>query len=196
MDEHELAVHLDFDSLLLRPMDNLFDTMLGRGDEAAREHLPLAKLPRTKEVDLTKPIDAAFTRHYNSVNYPNPTAPVGYQGGFLAVRPDTAVLEWYREVLRAGNFLLGPREGWAGKVGGFYGDVTFQGILSYYYEHVTPGEGVSHNKAELDRCTFNQMADNPWKSTYKFPRATPLDAENMVSTTRVVRWRWAVQGTF
>ncbi len=45
MDEHELAVHLDFDSLLLWSMDDLFDAMLGWGDEAAQEHLPLAKLP-------------------------------------------------------------------------------------------------------------------------------------------------------
>eukprot|EP00584_Thalassiosira_punctigera_P010839 CAMPEP_0172546118 /NCGR_PEP_ID=MMETSP1067-20121228/15931_1 /TAXON_ID=265564 ORGANISM="Thalassiosira punctigera, Strain Tpunct2005C2" /NCGR_SAMPLE_ID=MMETSP1067 /ASSEMBLY_ACC=CAM_ASM_000444 /LENGTH=411 /DNA_ID=CAMNT_0013332997 /DNA_START=266 /DNA_END=1498 /DNA_ORIENTATION=- len=33
MVEHPLAVHLDFDSLLLRPMDDLFDAMLGRGGD-------------------------------------------------------------------------------------------------------------------------------------------------------------------
>jgi len=183
MVEHELAVHLDFDSLLLRPMDDLFDAMLGKRGEDENENgskLPLATLPRTREVDRTRPIDAAFTRDYNSVNRPGPDAPVGYQGGFLAVRPDARVLERYREVLRTGDFLLGPRDGWGGKVGGFYGDVTFQGILPYYYEQVAPKEGVAHNEAELDRCVFNQMADNPRKSTYKFPRATPLDAKKMV----------------
>jgi len=186
MVEHELAVHLDFDSLLLRPMDDLFDAMLGKGDETIRSKLPLAKLPRTKEVDLTRLIDAAFTRDYNSVNHPDLDAPVGYQGGFLVVRPNLEVLERYRTILRRGEFLLGPRDGWAGKHGGFYGDVTFQGILPYYYEDVAP-EGL-HNEAELDRCIFNQMGDNPRKSTYKFPRATPLDAKKMgFSDTKLCR---------
>ena len=65
-----------------------------------------------------------------------------------------------------------------GKHGGFYGDVTFQGILPYYYEDVAPPG--AHNVAELDRCVFNQMGDNPRKSTHKFPRATPLDTRKMV----------------
>jgi len=178
MVEHELAVHLDFDSLLLRPMDDLFDAMLGKGDEATRRStLSLAKLPRTKKVDFSKPIDAAFTRDYNSVGAPSLDAPVGYQGGFLVVRPSLEVLERYRTILKRGEFLLGPRDGWAGKHGGFYGDVTFQGILPYYYEDVAPdGE---HNEVELDRCIYNQMADNPRKSSYKFPRATPLDPKEM-----------------
>ena len=80
--------------------------------------------------------------------------------------------------------MLGPRTGWEGKHGGFYGDVTFQGILPYYYETYAPGRrgdgGRSgHNEAELDRCVYNQMADNPRKSTYKFPRGTPLDPDAM-----------------
>lgn len=175
--EHKLAVHLDFDSLLLRPMDDLFDAMLGVGDVSK---LSMANLPQTREVDLSKPIDAAFTRDYNSVNTPsNPlTVPIGYQGGFLVVRPSSLVLDRYRtEILQRGEFVLGPRDGWGAKHGGFYGDVTFQGILPYYYEDIAPkGE---HNEVELDRCIYNQMADNPRKSTYKFPRATPLDPDKM-----------------
>lgn len=186
MVEHVLAVHLDFDSMLLRPMDDLFDVMLGRvvGDDASRRRLlPLARLPRTKDVNLSRPIDAAFTRDYNSVKKPGVNAPVGYQGGFLIVRPDLEVLEHYRTILKRGEFLIKPRDGWGGKHGGFYGDVTFQGILPYYYEDVAP-MGM-HNEAELDRCVYNQMADNPRKSTYKFPRATPLDPIKMVSETKV-----------
>ena len=187
MIEHELAVHLDFDSLLLKPMDDLFNAMLGQegtitGNDS-RQKLPLAKLPRTKPVDLGKPIHAAFTRDYNSVINPKVSAPVGYQGGFLVVRPNLTVLERYRTILKRGEFLLGPRDGWEGKFGGFYGDITFQGILPYYYEAVAP-EG-EHNEVELDRCVYNQMADNPRKSTYKFPRATPLDAKKMVSEPKL-----------
>ncbi|KAL7434019.1 hypothetical protein ACHAXH_002218, partial [Discostella pseudostelligera] len=182
--EHELAVHLDLDSLLLRPMDDLFDVMLGKGDvEFRRTTLMSMKahnLPHTKEVDITKPIDAAFTRDYNSVKNPSLDAPVGFQGGFLVVRPNIQVLERYRSILQRGEFLLNPRMGWGGKHGGFYGDLTFQGILPYYYEDVAPElEGEGHNEIELNRCIYNQMADNPRKSTYKFPRATPLDPNAM-----------------
>jgi len=180
--QHELAVHLDFDSLLLRPMDDLFDVMLGIQHEDVQ--LPLANLPQTRNVDYKHRIDAAFTRDYNSVLEPSTNAHVGYQGGFLVVKPDLKVLERYRTILRRGEFLqktkeqkIHERKGWGGKHGGFYGDLTFQGILPYYYEDVAPsGE---HNEIELDRCIFNQMADNPRKSTYKFPRATPLDPDKM-----------------
>jgi hypothetical protein len=188
MVEHELVVHLDFDSLLLRPMDDLFDVMLGKGGDVAarRRLLPLARLPRTREVDFSRPIDAAFTRDYNSVIDPGVNSSVGFQGGFLVVRPDLEVLERFRTILQRGEFVLGQgriRDGWGGKHGGFTGDATFQGILPYYYEDVAP-EG-QHNEVELDRCIYNQMADNPRKSTHKFPRATPLDPKKMVSKTKV-----------
>ena len=37
MVEHVLAVHLDFDSMLLRPMDDLFDVMLGKDAILSRD---------------------------------------------------------------------------------------------------------------------------------------------------------------
>ena len=184
MVEHELAVHLDFDSLLLQPMDDLFDAMLAKGNEGDRRKLSIAHLPKSSSVDFRRKIDAAFTRDYNSVKNPSAEASIGFQGGFLAVRPSLEVLERYRDILRKGDFHLGPRDGWEGKVGGFYGDATFQGILPYYYEIVAPRG--AHNEVELDRCVFNQMGDNPRKSSYKFPRATPLDGQKMVS---ISSWR-------
>jgi hypothetical protein len=175
--EHKLAVHLDFDSLLLRPMDDLFDAMLGSdaGKSVNNISVPIAKGPKTKTPDFSKPIDAAFTRDYNQVQKPSVNAPVGYQGGFLVVRPSLDVLERYRDILKRGEYVFG--KGWGGKHGGFYGALTFQGLLPYYYEYVSPTN--EHNEIELDRCIYNQMADNPRKSTYKFPRATPLDPKAM-----------------
>lgn len=175
--EHPIAVHLDLDSLLLRPMDDLFDAMLG---VKSGKDLPLATGAKTKTPDYTKTIDAAFTRDYNQVNSPSPEAQVGYQGGFLAVRTSNEVLERYKEILQRGEFILTPdaqKRGWGGKFGAFYGSQTFQGLVPYYYEEVAPKD--AHNEIELDRCRYNQMADNPRKSTYKFPRATPLDAKAM-----------------
>ncbi|KAK1748769.1 glycosyltransferase family protein [Skeletonema marinoi] len=128
---HELAVHLDFDSLILRPMDDLFDVMLGKQkDDKVVESLSIAKLHNQNQ--LTSLV--------------------------LLMRPS-------RETTTQSNHHH-PRMG--KQAGGFYGDATFQGIVPYYYEDVAPpGE---HNELELDRCIYNQMADNPRKSTHKFPR--------------------------
>ena len=147
---HPLAVHLDFDSLLLRPMDDLFDVMLHKqNNDKAVKSLAVANLPHSKPVDFSRPIDAAFTRDYNSVKKPKRSSPVGYQGGFLIVKPSLTVLERYREILQRGEFLFNPRKGWGKKHGNFYGDATFQGILPYYYEDIAPpGE---HNELELGK---------------------------------------------
>ena len=173
--EHPIAVHLDLDSVVLRPMDDLFDAMLAVSDG---RDLPMAKGPKTKTVNYTRPIDAAFTRDYNSLQKPKSGIEVGYQGGFLAVRPSLEVLERFRTILQHGEYVLKPppNRGWGGKYGAVYGGFTIQGLLPYYYEMIAPNE---HNEIELNRCIYNQMADNPHVTTEKFPRATPLDAKAM-----------------
>ena len=47
-------------------------------------------------------------------------------------------------------------KGWGGVVGPFHGGMTIQGLLPWYYEEVHPGMAV-----ELNRCVYNNMADNP-----------------------------------
>ena len=42
------------------------------------------------------------------------------------------------------------------QVGPFYGSMTFQGLIPYYYDYLHKGTAV-----ELNRCVYNQMADNP-----------------------------------
>ena len=76
------------------------------------------------------------------------------QGGFLVLRPDQNVYNVFGEIIRKGDFREGG--GWGGKTGVFYGSMTFQGIVPYYYDFLHPGEAV-----ELNRCIINQMADNP-----------------------------------
>ena len=76
------------------------------------------------------------------------------QGGFLVLRPDMKVYNEYKEIVKKGVEKEG--QGWGGKVGPFYGWMTFQGLIPYYYDVLHPNEGV-----ELNRCIYNQMADNP-----------------------------------
>lgn len=76
------------------------------------------------------------------------------QGGFLVLRPDMDVYSEFVEIIREGNFQ--ESTGWGGVIGVFYGSMTFQGIIPYYYDYLHPGQAV-----ELNRCIYNQMADNP-----------------------------------
>lgn len=146
--DHPIAVHLDTDVLILHNLDKLFDVMLGKGG-----NLPVAfgKAVPTK-------VDAFITKDYNMVAQPEKA---GVQGGFLVLRPDMDVFQDYLDIVREGDFREGG--GWAGKVGKFYGGMTFQGIVPYYYFHQTKRVV---NAVELDRCYYNNMADNPMdKST-------------------------------
>mmetsp|Transcript_26264 Transcript_26264/g.105098 ORF Transcript_26264/g.105098 Transcript_26264/m.105098 type:complete len:279 (+) Transcript_26264:1353-2189(+) len=77
------------------------------------------------------------------------------QGGFVVARPDLDTFEALCAVVRAGDFRAGS--GWAGTgVGSFYGGMTIQGLVPYFFEMVRPGAGVA-----VDNCVYNNMANNP-----------------------------------
>ena len=56
------------------------------------------------------------------------------------MRPDKAVYEELVEIVKEGDFREG--KGWGGLVGPFYGAMTIQGILPYYYDVLHPGQSV------------------------------------------------------
>lgn len=142
--DHPVAVHLDLDVLILQPLDNLFDAMLF-GSE----------LQGSMWNDSPKQIDAFFTRDYNMViPGKRKVHQVGVQGGFLVVRPDQQVFDEFIEIILEGNFSIS--RGWGLMYGGYYGAATIQGLAAFYYGHVRPGTAV-----ELNRCLYNNMADNP-----------------------------------
>ena len=56
-------------------------------------------------------------------------------------------------IVRKGDF----RGGWGGtRAGSFYGGMTIQGLLPYYFRHVRPRLG-----REVRGCVYNNMASNP-----------------------------------
>lgn len=81
------------------------------------------------------------------------------QGGFLVLRPDMAVYSELVGIIKKGIQKPG---GWGGLVGPFYGFMTIQGIIPYYYDvlHKNKNEAI-----ELNRCIYNQMMDNPRDNT-------------------------------
>lgn len=69
------------------------------------------------------------------------------------LRPDVEVYQEFVRIIRKGIHKPG---GWGGLVGPFYGFMTFQGIIPYYYDVLHKNEAV-----ELNRCIYNQMMDDP-----------------------------------
>ena len=156
--DHPAVVHLDLDTLVLKPMDSLFDAMIrgpprdgssGGIDVAFGDPLRPPAPDGPGDID----IDAYFTRDYNMNHRGMKHA--GVQGGFLVLRPSRRVYDEFVSIIREGDFR--PNGGWGGQgFGPFYGSMTFQGIIPYYYDHLHPGTGV-----ELNHCVYNNMADNP-----------------------------------
>lgn len=164
--DYPIVVHLDLDSLVLKPMDDLFLAMLGGDDDGGTGQAPSSKreligarsrIPVMFNEPLpTKSIDAYFTRDYNMVQ-PGHKHP-GVQGGFIVVKPNMVAFHEYVDIVLEGRFFQGS--GWEGKgYGGYFGAQQIQGICSFYYDYRHPGTAV-----ELNRCYYNAMADSPRQS--------------------------------
>eukprot|EP00536_Pseudo-nitzschia_multiseries_P000868 jgi/Psemu1/250005/estExt_Genewise1Plus.C_110057 len=148
--QHPVVVHLDLDTLVLQPMDSLFDWMMA-GDKARDFDASGIEL-QWPEAEVPETINAIFTRDFNMCGPKKKVKPV--QGGFLVLRPSMDVYNEFVEIIREGHFTQGG--GWGGITGVFYGSMTFQGIIPYYYDLLHPGQHV-----EANHCVYNQMADNP-----------------------------------
>lgn len=142
---HPLVVHLDLDVLVLKPLDGVFDIMLGK---QAQNLTPIM----WKDRPLPERIDAAFTRDYNMVPTSRKYKPV--QGGFLVLRPSMDTYNAIKDIVKKGDFIEG--KGWGGVTGLFHGSMTFQGLIPYYYDVLKLGNAI-----ELNRCLYNNMCDNP-----------------------------------
>ncbi|KAL7524410.1 hypothetical protein ACHAXR_001557 [Thalassiosira sp. AJA248-18] len=170
--DYPIVIHLDLDSLVLKPLDDLFLAMLGgAGDDdnnnnqgnsggqfskevaEARSRIPVM----FNEPLPTKSIDAYFTKDYNMINPGHKH--VGVQGGFIIVKPNMDAFHEYVDIVLQGQFFQGS--GWERKgYGGYFGAQQIQGICSFYYDYKHPGTGV-----ELNRCYYNAMADAPRQSS-------------------------------
>lgn len=156
--QHPVAVHLDMDVAVLKPMDDLYDGMIEGPSSRARSRLPAMWIANATE--LPQQIDAYFTRDYNMLTYAGYRKPIetSIQGGFMVVRPNTTVFQEYLDIILEGNYE--PGRGWGAsnglRFGGTYGSAQIQGLVSYYYGHVHPGTAV-----ELNRCIYNTMVDKP-----------------------------------
>jgi hypothetical protein len=152
--EFPIVVHLDLDTLILHPLDEVFDAMLvkpydGIESSSVRANLPIM-YPGKQQIPTS--IDAMFTRDYGMIQPGKKQVPV--QGGFLVVKPDRKVLEEYKSTILENDFRRGS--GWGGSgYGGFYGAQQIQGLVPYFYDILHPQTAV-----ELNPCVYNNMAQS------------------------------------
>ena len=150
-----IAVHLDVDFLILKPLDKLFDAIIG-GVHSSFLDSGEIEFGGANEQNVTthvpSRVDAFFTRDYNLSNRGKKA---GMQGGFFVIRPSTEVFAEYKSIILEGDHRRGS--GWAGQGhGGYYGAQQIQGLMAHFYDFVRPNTAI-----ELNRCLHNTMADNP-----------------------------------
>ena len=147
-----VAVHLDVDFLILKPLDSLFDALLGDVQSSFLDSGEIEFGGNEQNVTMPGRVDAFFTRDYNLSNRGKKA---GMQGGFFVIRPSIKVFEEYKSIILEGDHRRGS--GWAGQGhGGYYGAQQIQGVMAHYYDFVRPNTAI-----ELNRCLHNTMADNP-----------------------------------
>lgn len=134
--DHPAVVHLDLDTLVLKPMDKLFDVIIDGIPTEGNGGVEVAfgdSINSFSADSATKQIDAFFTRDYNMAH--RGMKHVGVQGGFLVLRPSLLVFAEFAAIIRKGDFR--SNGGWGGLgFGPFYGSMTFQGIIPYFYDHL------------------------------------------------------------
>ena len=143
-----LVVHLDIDFVFRKPMDAVFDVMLGDASEETRKSVeredPTAAWPRD--------IEAAIVRDHHSAF---PGRKSGFQAGFWVLKPSQRHFDNLLEIIREGNYTGGfaPTNGWGGQgYGGFVGAKAMQGLIAYYYDVHVPGTWI-----ELNNCRYDAV---------------------------------------
>jgi hypothetical protein len=147
--QHPIVVLLDLDVLVFKPMDEVFDLMLNASENPDTSKVPLM----WPEKPLPRPINIFWTKDYNVVGAGRKDKPT--QGGLLILRPNLDVYSEFLHIVYEGDY---RSNGWGGIVGPFYGGMTIQGLIPWYYEYLHKDDGGG---VELDRCAYNNMADNP-----------------------------------
>ncbi|KAG7348233.1 hypothetical protein IV203_016938 [Nitzschia inconspicua] len=164
--QHPLVIHVDLDVLILKPMDDVIDFML----HPTTRQYNLQKVPLMwPEKPIPNDIQLLFTKDYNMVGPKRRDKP--FQGGFFIIKPSLEAYDEFIRIVKEGDYHV--KGGWGKKVGPFYGGMTIQGLLPYFYEHLHPGRAV-----ELNRCIYNNMNDNPFMERKNGEKRCRTDQES------------------
>ena len=150
----DIVVHLDYDVIMLQPLDELFDAMMS--DDAS-----VYNITTPRNAVIPKRVNVFFTRDYiqRSGLAMNEPLKFAVQGGFFIIRPNITLYQEMISILRRGNY--NDKTGWENsRIGKFYGAAQIQGFLAYIYAELYPEHAV-----EINRCIYNTMVyDEPMES--------------------------------
>jgi hypothetical protein len=156
MTQHDAMVVLDVDAMVLNSLDEAIDLLLDRTvPRGAASHIMFhPERPIPDDVWLLYTADYANGGPFDIDSKDLP--PV--QGGFMIVKPNRTLFEDILEVVREGNIVDGrgwgtgdgPYTGW------YYGAVTFQGLMPYYFHILNPNHSI-----EMHGCRYNHLSVGP-----------------------------------
>jgi len=151
------VVHVDVDTLVLQPIDELLGAPPGVGGGGslggpAEEARPPPEAPEVV-------VDLVYTADYNmmSTKQRRRGVPPAVQGGFLVATPNASTFEALRDVAQGGRWGGTYGAGWErSNIGHWWGGATIQGLLPFFFAVKKPGAA-----REVDRCVYDNMIDRP-----------------------------------
>ena len=147
--DHPIVVHLDTDVVILKPMDELFDTMLLK-DHYRLPRYHLMDTHNNSDFDLA---DFYFVRDYlQGSQFTTDKSQFGVQGGFFVVKPNLTMFDELTSRLMTKETYHRKR-GWSNQGHtGYWGASQIQGYLSYVYKHHYPGRAIELNRVSVIEC--------------------------------------------
>jgi hypothetical protein len=120
--QYPIVVLLDVDTLLLKPLDRLFDFMLNttklpNPDDLMNVWKPAMAVMNTN-VTIPKQLDLLYTDDYASIKPEQ--EPKGTQGGFVIIRPNRTIYDDIMAIVIEGDYDT-HGGGWGGRTGLFWG---------------------------------------------------------------------------
>lgn len=188
--EHDFAIHLDLDTLVTYPLDELYDVMYfdHRTNEGRQARVQLAQVVAptyinrrltgnpassggvdtndlvntTTIIDILSNItvDAYFTKDYNMIRPGQESQKVGVQGGFLLVRPSMAVYSHLLHLVYSGEFYSGFDARTSGWFKKGYGRHIWGSMTIQGLMAYYFDVEQLETSVELNRCRYNNIADN------------------------------------
>lgn len=127
LEQYDKVIHMDADTFVLNPIDEVLK----------------------KDISLVYTTDPNMASHEGEDKMPA-------QGGFLVMKPSTEDFLGIINIMLSTDFRQGSA--WNGtKIGWYWGGMTVQGVLPYYYNRIT----AANRSVKVDRCLYNTMADTP-----------------------------------
>ncbi len=148
LEEYDAVILVDYDTLILRPIDEVVDLIMESGVESQDDVVEQGDINSNNDG-----IDAVFSwEHLPSLINPHARASA-INLSFFVLRPSKTTFDHLVKSYQTSAFSEGRGWGSIGR-GSFPGWMTTQGFLTYYYDEV-----ANAAKVEVNRCSFGNSGE-------------------------------------